>query len=126
MVSFAQFKKRENTHGAVLLLVKYQAKPATLLKSNTPPWVFSRFLNYLNGTKSRNASQLIPFNSLHIRSEIRQRCLTRAEFNLSYRLKTSCALCCIPTKQKPSEEIIWNYSAKKRRSYNFIKKETSA
>ena len=27
-------------------------------KSNTPPWVFLRFLNFTNGTRSSNASQL--------------------------------------------------------------------
>ena len=27
-------------------------------KKNTPPWVFSRFLNCANGTKSRKASQM--------------------------------------------------------------------
>ena len=61
LVPFAQFKKVKNAHGAVLLLVKYKAKPATLLKSNTPPWFFLRFLYCLNGTKSHNVSQLIRF-----------------------------------------------------------------
>ena len=28
-------------------------------KSNTPPWVFSRFLNCTNGTKSRKTLQII-------------------------------------------------------------------
>ena len=31
-----QFRKRENTHGGVLILVK-------LAKINTPPWVFFKF-----------------------------------------------------------------------------------
>ena len=41
-------KNVKNTNGGVLLLAK----------SNTPPWVFSRFLNCKNGTKSRNASHV--------------------------------------------------------------------
>ena len=35
LVSFVQFKKRENTHEGVLLLIKMQVYPAT--KSNTSP-----------------------------------------------------------------------------------------
>ena len=40
LVSLVQFKKRENTHGGVLLLVKLQAKAWNFTKSNTPPWLF--------------------------------------------------------------------------------------
>ena len=47
MVPFVLFKKREKTLGGVLLL-----------KSNAPPWVFSRFLNSANGTKSCKASHV--------------------------------------------------------------------
>ena len=43
LVLFAQFKKRENTHKGVLLLVKLRAKACNFTKSNTPPWVFSTF-----------------------------------------------------------------------------------
>ena len=42
-----------NCDGGVLLSVKLQAK------SNTLPWVFSRFKNCADGTKLRNASKLI-------------------------------------------------------------------
>ena len=55
LVPFAQFKKRENIHGGVLLLVKLQA---TLLKVTLLIGCFSRFLNCTNGTKSRNASHI--------------------------------------------------------------------
>ena len=55
LVAFAQFKKRENIHGGVLLLVKLQA---TLLKVTLLIGCFSRFLNCTNGTKSRNASHI--------------------------------------------------------------------
>ena len=48
-------KNLKNTHGEVLILVKLQAKPATLLKLALLHGCFSRFLNYTNGTKSRNA-----------------------------------------------------------------------
>ena len=44
---FVLFKKREKTLRGVLLL-----------KSNAPPWVFSRFLNCANGTKSCKASHI--------------------------------------------------------------------
>ena len=42
------FKNVKNTHGRVLLLVKFQATKSTLVKfqatkSNTPPWVFFTF-----------------------------------------------------------------------------------
>ena len=44
----------KNTHGGVLNLVKLQTLKLTLLHG-----CFSRFLNCTNGTKSRNASQLV-------------------------------------------------------------------
>ena len=37
LLPFVQFKKRKNTHGGVLHLVKLKGK------SNTPPWVFFTF-----------------------------------------------------------------------------------
>ena len=40
LVPFVQFKKRENTHGGVLILVKLQA---TTTKTNTPTWVSFTF-----------------------------------------------------------------------------------
>ena len=43
LVTFVQFKKRENTHGGVLLLVVLQAEACDFIKSNTPPWVFFTF-----------------------------------------------------------------------------------
>ena len=46
-------KNVKNTHGGLLILVKLQA---TLLKLRLLYGCFSRFLNYTNGTKSRNAS----------------------------------------------------------------------
>ena len=54
LVPFVQFKKRENTHGEKLRLVKLQ----TSAKSNTLPWVFFTFLICTNGTKSRNAPHI--------------------------------------------------------------------
>ena len=51
LVTLVQFKKRENTHGGVLLSVKLRA-------DSTPPWLFFTFLNHRNGTKSRNALQI--------------------------------------------------------------------
>ena len=46
----ASFNIIINMHGGVLLLVKLQALPSNFTKSNSPPWVFSRFLNCANGT----------------------------------------------------------------------------
>ena len=43
MVPFAQINVK-NTHGGVLLLVKFQASACKFTKSNTPPWVFVTFL----------------------------------------------------------------------------------
>ena len=53
------FKNVKNTQGGVLLLVKLQALGSNFTESNTPPWVFSRFLNCANGTKLRIASHTI-------------------------------------------------------------------
>ena len=52
-------KNLKNTHGGVLLLVKLQTSACNFTKSNAPPWVFSRFLNCTNSTKSRIASHTI-------------------------------------------------------------------
>ena len=47
----------KNTHGGVLILVKFQ--PATLLKVTLFHGCFSRFLTFTNDTKSRKASHII-------------------------------------------------------------------
>ena len=39
-------------------LVKLHAEVCNFVGSETPPWVFSRFLNCTNDTKSRNASHI--------------------------------------------------------------------
>ena len=44
LVPFAQFKNVKNTHGGVLLLVWFQALACNFTKSNTPSWVFFKFL----------------------------------------------------------------------------------
>ena len=49
---------KNNTHGGVLLLVKKQDEACNFTKSNAPSWVFSRFLNCTNSTKSRNAPHM--------------------------------------------------------------------
>ena len=56
LVPFVQYKKRENTHGRVLLLVKLQANTLPLLKVTLLHGYFLRFLNCTNGTKSRTTS----------------------------------------------------------------------
>ena len=43
LVLFVQFKKRENTHGGVSILVKLQALACNFTKINTPSWVFLTF-----------------------------------------------------------------------------------
>ena len=56
------FKKVKNTHGGVLLLVRLQVKPATLLKVTLVHGCFSRFLNCTSGIKPRKASQILLYN----------------------------------------------------------------
>ena len=56
-VPFVQVKKLEKHPWRKLLLVKLQAEPKKT-KSNTPPWVFSCFLNGTYGTKSRRATHI--------------------------------------------------------------------
>ena len=46
---------RSNSLRKVRLIINFT-------KINTPPWVFSRFLNCTNGTKSRNALQIMLSN----------------------------------------------------------------
>ena len=43
LVRFAQFKKRKNTHGGVLILVNLQTEACNVTKINIPPWVFYTF-----------------------------------------------------------------------------------
>ena len=38
------FKNVKNSHGGVLLLVKFQAETCNFTKSNTPPWMFFTFI----------------------------------------------------------------------------------
>ena len=64
LVPFVQFKKRENTHGRVLILVKLQA--STLLKLTLLQGCFSCFLNCTNDTKLRNAPQMRKRNITYI------------------------------------------------------------
>ena len=45
-------KNVKNTHEGALFLVKLQALAFDFTKSNTPSWLFSRFLRFANGTKS--------------------------------------------------------------------------
>ena len=52
-------KNVQKTHGGVLLLVKFQAKSMQLYKLTLHHGCFSRFLKCTNGTKSRNAPQLL-------------------------------------------------------------------
>ena len=54
-------KNMRTTHGGVLLLVKFQAKPAILLKTALLHGDFSRFLNCINGTKSCKISHVQHF-----------------------------------------------------------------
>ena len=53
------FKNVKNTHGGVLLLVKFQLKPVTLLKVTLLRRYFSRFLNCTNGTKLSKTSHIL-------------------------------------------------------------------
>ena len=55
MVPFVQFKKRETHPWRSVTFIKV-AEPAFLIKVTLLHGCFSRFLNCINGTKSRNAS----------------------------------------------------------------------
>ena len=48
----------KSSHGGVLFLLKLQASSFNFIKSNTPPWAFSRFLNFTNGTKLLKVSHM--------------------------------------------------------------------
>ena len=64
-------KNVKNSHGGVLVLLKLKASACNFTKINASPWVFSRFLNCTNATKSRNAPHIVYqvfqffLNSLH-------------------------------------------------------------
>ena len=51
-------KNVKNTHGGVLILVKLQVSAYNFTKINIPTWVFFKFLNFTNGTISRNAPRI--------------------------------------------------------------------
>ena len=51
-------KNEKNTHGGVLLLVKLQASVCNFTKRTVLHGCFSRFLNCVHGTKSRNAPHI--------------------------------------------------------------------
>ena len=59
LVPFIQLKNVKNTHGGVLLLVKFQLKPVALLKETLFRRYFSRFLNSTNGTKLSKTSHIL-------------------------------------------------------------------
>ena len=49
---FVQIEKYENKQGRMLFLVKLYVLAFNFTKNNTPPWIFSTFLNCTNVTKS--------------------------------------------------------------------------
>ena len=51
-------KNEKNTHGDVLLLVKLQTEACNFTKRTVLHGCFSRFLNCVHGTKSRNAPHI--------------------------------------------------------------------
>ena len=61
LVPFVQFKRRENTHGGVLLLVKLQVSAYNFTKSNTTPWVFFTFYKLHKWYQIVQASQMYWF-----------------------------------------------------------------
>ena len=85
---FYNLKNVKNTHGGMLLLVKSEAEACNFTKSNTLPWVFSRFLNFTNVTKLRKASHEVKWSYIY-----------------SYSI---CQIC--PTKESVSNHFIRNLS----------------
>ena len=67
LVPFILFKKRENTHEGVLLLVTLQVETCNHIKSNTLSCMFSSFSNCTNGTKSHKESQILNIVRLYPR-----------------------------------------------------------
>ena len=53
--------------------MKLQAEASNFTKSNTPPWVFSRFLNCTYGTKWCKASHLYLMKHCDPRDHLRSR-----------------------------------------------------
>ena len=51
LIPFTQFKKRKKH--------PWSSAACNFNKSSTPSWVFSRFLNCTDGTRSRKASHLV-------------------------------------------------------------------
>ena len=66
LVTFVQFKIRENTHGGVLILVKLQAEAFNFIKINTPPWVFFTFLKLYKWYQIEQRTTLIVLWSFYI------------------------------------------------------------
>ena len=58
------FKKRENTHGGVLLLVTLQASACNFTKTNTPSWMIFTFFKlckwYKIAQRTTNVNSIIP------------------------------------------------------------------
>ena len=68
-VPFVQFKKRENTHRGVLLLVKGQALACNFTKSNNPPWMLFKFFKLYKWYQIRQSITcyvLIPTNTIYL------------------------------------------------------------
>ena len=59
LVPFVQFKKREKHPRRSVTFSEVALLPCNFTKSNTPRWVFSRFLNCLSDIKSRKVSHII-------------------------------------------------------------------
>ena len=57
LAPFVQFKKREKYPWKSVTFRKVTFSNFT--KSNSPPWVFFKFLNCTNSIKSRKASQIV-------------------------------------------------------------------
>ena len=60
------FKNVKNTHGGVLLLVKFQTKARNFSKSSTLPWVFFTLFKFCKGTKLRKASHTKNFTLINL------------------------------------------------------------
>ena len=67
LVQFVQFKKPENTHGRVLLLVTLQASTCNFTKSNILPWVSFTLLKLYKWYQIiQNVSSICPLRYAHI------------------------------------------------------------
>ena len=83
MVPFVQFKKREIHPWRSVTFIKV-AEPAFLIKVTLLHGCFSRFLNCINGTKSRNASHDSYSGNAEAKTKNKNSCFRKCRWREKY------------------------------------------